>query len=326
MLAAGKDLKAIRSTKRTAAGIVRADLEISLEPATDSDYRVVDEQGRPVAGAVVEPSHDLTPRGYEYLPEGVLGLLRRTTDSAGRVRLTSLPREGLYVQIQAAGFGCQRQQFDGPDESSPERKITLRRAGRVEGRLIADDPRWVRSIHLLYSTQPPPGGPTVPVTLSDGTKEERVIYKTEGEALVETDAQGISKFPKLPPERHPLRSSTCRPVPSWRRECRRAYSWKPAKRRDVDIPMEKLVRVKGTVRTDDPQSPVAGAEISVHYGKWFQEDVVTSDNRGHYEVPCSARLRLHAGQVDAPGDRRWVRREPDAVAQESFSAGWGGGV
>ena len=49
--------------------------------------------------------------------------------------------------------------------------------------------------------------------------------------------------------------------------------------------MEKLVRVKGTVRTDDPQSPVAGAEISVHYGKWYQEDVVTSDNRGHYKAP-----------------------------------------
>ncbi|HEX4070024.1 MAG TPA: M56 family metallopeptidase, partial [Planctomycetaceae bacterium] len=297
VLAAGKDLKAIRSTKRTAAGIVRADLEISLEPATDSDYRVVDEQGRPVARAVVEPSHDLTPRGYEYLPEGVLGLLRRTTDSAGRVRLTSLPREDLYVQIQAAGFGCQRQQFDGPDESSPERKITLRRAGRVKGRLIADDPRWVRSIHLLYSTQPPPGGPTVPVTLSDGTKEERVIYKTEGEALVETDAQGHFQIPEIAAGASrievidlPASSPVAPRMPS-------GLFVEAGETAHVDIPMEKLVRVKGTVRTDDPQSPVAGAEISVHYGKWFQEDVVTSDNRGHYEarvLPGSVYMRVRS--------------------------------
>ena len=232
------------------------------------------------------------------MPEGVLALMRRTTDLSGRVRLTSLPREDLYVQIQAAGFGCQRQQFDGPDESSPERKITLRRAGRVKGRLIADDPRWVRGIHLLYSTQPSPGGrKTLPVTLPDGTKEERVIYKTEGEALVETDAQGHFQIPEIAAGASrievidlPASSPVAPRMPS-------GLFVEAGETAHVDIPVEKLVRVKGTVRTDDPQSPVAGADISVHYGKWFQEDEVTSDNRGHYEarvLPGSVYMRVRS--------------------------------
>ena len=276
VLAPGKNLKAVQATGGTEAVFAHVDLQISLESATDFDYRVTDERGRPLAGAVVEPLHYRTPRGYEILPAGALELLRRTTDASGRVRLTSLSRKALYqLQIRTARFGTQQQRIDDPVRSPPVRTIEVRAAGSIEGRLIADDPRWVRGVKLLFQTEQRP----------------LAVWDTEGEALVETDEQGRFRIPAIADGAGvilqvvlPAKSQLAPRLP-------KKFVVKAGKTVHLDIPMETLVLVKGTVRTDDTHAPVAGAEIFVHYGQGRQGSDVTSDSQGHYEA------RVLAGPV-----------------------------
>ena len=101
IFAPGQELTVVRAAKASLGenkekGIDEGEpLEIFLAPATETDYTVMDEQGRPVAGAVVEPWHYLTPRGSDFVLSGVRELLRRQTDASGRVRLSSLSRTAL---------------------------------------------------------------------------------------------------------------------------------------------------------------------------------------------------------------------------------------
>jgi beta-lactamase regulating signal transducer with metallopeptidase domain/protocatechuate 3,4-dioxygenase beta subunit len=284
VLAPGKDLKVVRAPGGLTVDTKNRGFVISLAAATETEYEIRDEQGRPVAGAVAEPFHYRTPRATEYVPTRIRELLRRTTDQSGRVRLTSLSRDALYnLQIQAAGFGAQKQRLDGPEELSPERKITLRRAGRVEGRLIADDRKWARGIKLHFQTEQSPWK-TLPFTDPDGTQRQRIIWETEGEILVETDAQGRFEIPEMAPGRGSIMvvdlpaSSTVAPqLPA-------ELFVKAGETVRVEIPMAKLVRVKGTIRTDDTQAPVVGAEVFVRYGQWLQAEHVISDGQGHYHA------------------------------------------
>ena len=81
----------------------------------------------------------------------------------------------------------------------------------------------------------------------------------------------------------------------------------------IDIPMEKLVLVKGTIRTDDPPAPVAGARISVRYGKGFQSEMVTSDHQGHFEAPRLAGPCGPAGHRPAARTRHTIQAGRRAV-------------
>ena len=297
VFAPGKELTVVRATDATAGDNKDkekeqdAPLTISLAPATETEYTVSDEQGRPVAGAVLDPWHYRTPWGNDLVPSGVRELLRRTTDSSGRVRLTSLSREALSdVQIRAAHFGTQLQWLNTPDAASPQKKITLRATGRIEGRLIADDPQLVRGIQIMFSTQHRQRSlQTLPVTLLDGTKKHRVNYGTDGVALVETDAEGRFRIPEIAAGPifivdGPTKSPFVPRPPS-------GLNLKAGETVHIDIPMERLVLVKGTIRTDEPPAAVAGAEVTIRYGKRFQVKMVTSDRQGHYEA------RVLAGPV-----------------------------
>ncbi len=68
----------------------------------------------------------------------------------------------------------------------------------------------------------------------------------------------------------------------------------------LDIPMEKLALVKGTIQTDDTQSPVIGAEIFVYYGQGqLQGDDVTSNSQGHYKARVLPGL-VHTQVISMP--------------------------
>ncbi len=278
VLAPGKDLKVVRATDGLVVAGTDSQFVISLAPATVIEYEVRNQFAHPVGGAVVEPWHFQTPRFIEYLPTQLRGLLKRTTDQAGRVQLISLPHEDLYqVQIRATGLGTQKQQLDGPYDSSRDGKITLRPAGRVEGRLIAEDPRWARSVKLFVRTEQRPWAPP------DGSKR-RVLRATEGEILVQTDEQGHFQIPEIAPGRASIKVvdlSDKSPVAPRLPTSSIVFAGETLQ---LDIPMEKLVRVKGTIRTDDTQAPVGGAEIFVQYGLWVQGDHVISDSQGHYHA------------------------------------------
>ena len=280
IVAPGQELTVVRATKvslrNKEKGIDEGDpLEIFLAPATETDFTVVDEQGRPVAGAVVEPWDYLTPRGIDFVLSGVRELLRQTTDASGHVRLISLSPRALYdVQFRATQFGTQQELVGGPGAAAPHGRITLRATGRIEGRLIGSDRQWLRGIKLRVGTRPRQRWTVPPLSSA----------QTEGESLVETDEQGRFRIPAIAEGAGTMvvaGLSTGSPVAP------RPLSnllVKAGETLHIDIPMEKLVLVKGTIRTDEPPALVAGAGIFVRYGKGFQSEMVISDHQGHFEA------------------------------------------
>ena len=290
VLAPGKNLKAVQATGGTEAVFAHVDLQISLESATDFDYRVTDERGRPLAGAVVEPLHYRTPRGYEILPAGALELLRRTTDASGRVRLTSLSRKALYqLQIRTARFGTQQQRIDDPVRSPPVRTIEVRAAGSIEGRLIADDPRWVRGVKLLFQDRAKTsrrlghrrGGP--------GRDGRTGAFPHPGDCR-----WGGSHFAGRPAGQVSVGTAPAE-----------KFVVKAGKTVHLDIPMETLVLVKGTVRTDDTHGPLPGPRFS---------SITARDGRGATSRPTvraitsarPGRSRLHSSHLDAARNERTI--------------------
>jgi hypothetical protein len=111
-----------------------------------------------------------------------------------------------------------------------------------------------------------------------------VVPETNGEAVVETDKQGRFGIPAI--ATGPVSISVAR-LPNESPFAPRLPNdiWvTPGENLHVEIPVEKLVRVKGTIRTDDTQMSVAGAEISILYNKDLQWDFGTSDSQGRYEA------------------------------------------
>ena len=87
-------------------------MDLTLGPATDTSFLVLGPDGRPVAGAVVEPFHFKTPMAYNFPPRSMLPQVRGVTDAAGRAGLPALPREGLMtVQVTTKTLGIQRQRL-----------------------------------------------------------------------------------------------------------------------------------------------------------------------------------------------------------------------
>ncbi len=188
VFAPGKELTVVRATKPAGDNKEKekgSPLMVSLAPASETEYTVVDETNRPVAGAVLEPWHYLTARRYDFVLSGIRDLLRRTTDASGRVRLSSLSRDALYdVQIHAAKFGTQLRQVGGPVRQRLQPKIALRATGRIEGRLIASDPKWVRGIKLPFERKRGRRG-QFPFCL---------LRKRKGNPLSNRTSRGVSAF------------------------------------------------------------------------------------------------------------------------------------
>ncbi|HXY37047.1 MAG TPA: carboxypeptidase-like regulatory domain-containing protein, partial [Planctomycetaceae bacterium] len=260
ILAPDKDLRAIHAADAAVEEGKASDLTIELAPGTETKYQVNDGQGWPVVGAVVEPRYFRTPRMYEYLPEAICDLLHGTTDKSGCVRLHSLPRKAFWrVQVTAPGFGVQTLRLDGPDAEAAERKVALRAAGRIEGRLIADDPEVVRSVRIFVSTEIFPWK-TKPFKRHDGKSVIRAIWETEGTALVVTDEAGRFVVPEIAsgPARiqfiDPPEKPTLLPRPP-------GASVADGQTLKLEIPMERSVLVRGTIRTEDTGQPVAGAKV-----------------------------------------------------------------
>ena len=66
-------------------------VDMTLGPATDTAFLVLGPDGRPVAGAVVEPFHFKTPMAYNFPPRAMLPRLRAVTDAAGRAACPPCP-------------------------------------------------------------------------------------------------------------------------------------------------------------------------------------------------------------------------------------------
>ncbi|KKK63965.1 hypothetical protein LCGC14_2988980, partial [marine sediment metagenome] len=111
-------------------------IEIVLKPSTDTGFEVKNVEGVPIAGARVEPMHFLVG-SYDIIPERLRDLIAKETNDAGRMLFPEMGRDGFSsVQVTADGFGVQTLRLRDSAKEPAIRTITLRPAGRLEGRLV----------------------------------------------------------------------------------------------------------------------------------------------------------------------------------------------
>jgi RNA polymerase sigma factor (sigma-70 family) len=245
-------------------------VDLTLGPATDTSFVILGPDGRPVAGAVVEPFHFKTPRAYDIVPAAILPAVRAVTDAAGRAVLPSMPREGFFtVQVTTGSLGSQQLRLSDRDTEPARREIRLRPSGRIEGRVIADRPEWARGLKVYAST-------TDPSQLHVG-----VSTRTEGEAIVEAGPDGSFVIPAIAAGTLTIATRVDEALPVRPRfpmnlEVRSGQTTR------VDIPLEKTVRVSGLIRVKGTSDPVVGASISIGYGAPRQSNNVVSDAKGGF--------------------------------------------
>ena len=171
---------------RVLVGDDATDLVVRLGPATDTAFTVIGPDGRPVAGARVEPYYVLAPNNaYEVPPKGMLPSL--SLASLGRARLRPPPRHGAESGLARSrspteAFGRQLLRLTDKADEPAERTIRLRPVGRVEGRIVASRSELARGVDLYLSTE-----------------EELHMggWAAEGEAHVVSDEQGRFSVPAL---------------------------------------------------------------------------------------------------------------------------------
>ncbi len=229
-------------------------VDLVLGPATDTSFVVFGPDGRPVAGAVVEPHLVLTPvNAYMFPPRAMQPAIRAVTDADGRAALPAMPRAGFRaVNVTVGSLGAQKVDFVDRDTEPARREIRLRPAGRVEGRVIADRPEWARGLKVY-------------VTTTENGDPYRLSFKALGDDIVTTGPDGSFVVPaiaagKLVVGTQVAEGLPVRPIAPEGLEVRIDQTTR------VFIPLVKAVRLRGVIRVQGTGEPIAGASVAVGYG------------------------------------------------------------
>jgi beta-lactamase regulating signal transducer with metallopeptidase domain len=253
-----------------------SDQVIRLKPAAETSFIVVDPEGKPLAGALLQPYYVT----YEPTPPEILRRIEARTDADGRVKIPSLGRNASNVEIRVITklFGIQVQRytrFPLPAENT----IRLRPVGRVKGRIIADKPEWVRGVRIILNTEKL-DAPAPP-------------WLTEGCADVESDAEGRFEVPAIAAgrifyrgvlmnEKLPVRPKLPEDDLSGERP---EFVHVDAERTTLlRFPMIRVVDVLGTVRAKDTHEPIPGLKIIIQYGTGCQNADAISDAEGRFKA------------------------------------------
>ncbi|QEH33187.1 ECF RNA polymerase sigma factor SigE [Aquisphaera giovannonii] len=248
-------------------------VELCLGGATDTSFRVQGPDGLPLAGVVVEPHHFKTPMAYNYLPHGLLAELRGVTDAAGVASLPGVPREGLFrVQAASKEHGIQRFRLVDRASEPARRTIVFRRAGRVEGRIVADRPEHARGLTVYLSTE------------GEANLNDPTGMPPEGAAEVVTGEDGRFSVPAIASGNLTI---GCRVNPSWpvRPWWQKPIEVIPGATARADIPLVAAVKVRGSIRLNGSGKPIPGASVYVgNSGPAGHGETVTSDGEGRFDA------------------------------------------
>jgi RNA polymerase sigma factor (sigma-70 family) len=257
-------------------------LDLTLGPATDTSFVVFGPDGRPVADALVEPHHVLTPiNAYLYPPRAMLPAIRAVTDGTGRALLPAMPRAGFRaVRVTAGSLGSQQLVLNDQATEPARREIRLRAAGRIEGRVVADRPEWVRGLKVYVST-------------TETSDPYRVTFKAQGDDIATTGPDGSFVIPAIAAGKLVIGTRVdealpVRPIAPDGLEVRANQTTR------VEIPLTKAVRLRGVIRVKGTGEPIPEASVSVSYG-WkgsknegsvapTGSSTVVSDANGRYET------------------------------------------
>jgi beta-lactamase regulating signal transducer with metallopeptidase domain/uncharacterized GH25 family protein len=240
-------------------------VKLALKPPSDTGFEVLDDAGKPVVGAFVEPWHFLVG-SYEIVPEPLRKIIGGTTDSMGRALLPAIGREGFHgVQVTAKGYGTQQLRLRDAAQEPAIRPVNLRATGRIEGRLISDDKSAYRDVHgYVY-------------------QQDFLGEHTSGCAVLEIDENGGFVVPEFAEGPIQIMISTDNDLPL-RPQIPAKLEVYVGETTKVDIPFDKTIRVQGRVLTKDGAEPVAGAQVSVQYGTSRQNEMVSTDRDGRFAI------------------------------------------
>ncbi len=242
-------------------------VDLTLGPLTNTEFLVLDPKGKPVAGATVEPREVLTAIGLTYSPAPtfILPILEAVTGADGRARVPALPYETFrWVQITTPSLGIQHQRLPDPP-LAPQREIHLRSTGKIFGRIVADRPEWTRGVKLSITTTSDP--------VDRDTKGiAEVVSRADGLFLIPAIAGGHARF-ELAVD--PVRPVLPR-IPD--------VGVQPDAVTNVEIRLERTVRLRGSIRDRENGHPVARAEILIGHGAPKEGEKGVSDSEGRFEV------------------------------------------
>jgi RNA polymerase sigma factor (sigma-70 family) len=277
-------------------------VDLTLGPATDTAFLVLDPEGQAVAGATVEPDMVKTQAILYYsVPKFILPNLRAVTDVGGRVRLPALPREALRsVRVATRNLGIQDVTFaDIVESGTPdvkdvvtgpaERVIHLRSTGRILGRIIAERPEWTQGVKLNVITSNPNAPQHVVNTAWDqDVGEAEVVSRADGVFVIPAIAAGQARFRVTA---HPALAVLPR-IPN--------VEVQGGATARVEIGLERTVRVRGVIRSRETGEPITGAEILIGHGARKEGERAVSDSQGRFEsntLPGDVTVRV----VSTPG-------------------------
>ena len=173
-------------------------VDLTLGPVTDTTFIVFGPDGRPAAGAVVEPYQILAPYAYVPPPAAMLPSIRSVADDTGRASLPAIAREGFTsVKVTTSSLGEQQLSLRGHASEPARREVRLRPAGRIEGHIVAARPEWTTGVKIYVSTLSPSDPAGQVSTLNTPDPFGRPADKTEGVAEVVTGDDGNFIVPAI---------------------------------------------------------------------------------------------------------------------------------
>ena len=226
------------------------DLGIALERGGSISGRVLDDRGKPLSSALVQPSMAFTTDAeWNAASESIAGI-GVETDAEGRYRLEGLPPHGAYlIQASAGGFAPVRSTRIqvGRKQDVTSVDLVLRPGGGIRGRITDSDGK-------------PIPGATLQAEAAAESEEHRVYTALDAigkEAL--TDAAGEYALSPLGPGLYEVKASAGGYIPAARAGVEVGAG---GAAEGVDFILEKGRTLAGTV-VDADGSGIAGAEVVV---------------------------------------------------------------
>jgi hypothetical protein len=262
---------------------------LRLISAKDVTIAVVDANGRPVAGATVEPVNFRGGQGFDLIPDPISIALRANTDATGQTRLHIGSPYFLNVRVTSDPFGIQVVQLT-PRGFASTRTVRLGDVGRIEGRVTAKDPSDVRRVRIGFRS---------------------VLAFTEGVAAAISDERGNFVVPKIAACPIVINTRSRDGSSAVAPRLPKNFSLGAGETAHLEISLEPLVTVRGSVQTEDTHAPVAGANVTVAFGNGMQGAQAVTDLDGRFEV------RVLPGLVNSPA----IISLPEAIERDYEQAG-----
>jgi RNA polymerase sigma factor (sigma-70 family) len=234
-----------------------------LAPRTRVEFEVVGPDGKAVTDARIEPS--TIDRDHAHVPDRLASIIaaETVTNARGRAVMTAFFSEELTaIRVTANGFGRQDFRFVPGKLDAGVKVVKLRPVGRLKGRLVGD-PATVRHRPLRVISFGPPGE-------RSGQAPNRTIS---------TDENGGFDIPEI--VAGPI---AVRTVPrsdlAWFAHSDGSLNVEAGKTTEVVLTLKPAVRVRGVVREQGTEKPIAGVRLDVTLEG---SDFMKSGDDGSYE-------------------------------------------